>query len=220
MSSKREKNRVSISYQITTRSPHGIVIFLALSCLCFVLCSKTKTDPKNCYFSRGTGLLKRRGSAENTLIINVTQSKPKHAKLTLKALGFLLPVQHWGSVFHPMPLCKIRSRHPRELKLSGLTAYVMFYNICQFEGPTITNDVIMTSLPKTMAKFGPPRNQTKYISFKSYWWELSKNVLFIEFEPLCVKFWLFLRCPLTKYGYVTCPRRKFRKFFILSKFYI
>ena len=29
--------------------------------------------------------------------------------LTLKALGFLLSVQHWGgSVFHP--LCKIRSR--------------------------------------------------------------------------------------------------------------
>ena len=28
-----------------------------------------------------------------------------------------------GGVFHP--LCKIRSRHPRELKLSGLIAYIM-----------------------------------------------------------------------------------------------
>ena len=45
-------------------------------------------------------------------------------------------------VFHP--LCKIRSRHPRELKLTGLIAYIMFYNICKFESLTLTNDVIMT----------------------------------------------------------------------------
>ena len=85
--------------------------------------------------------------------------------LTLKALGFFLPVQHWG-VFEPF--CKIRSRHPREFKLTELTAYVMFYKICKFESSTITNDVIMTSLRKTMATFGPPRNQTNYISFERY----------------------------------------------------
>ena len=45
---------------------------------------------------------------------------------------------------------------------------------------------------KTMSKFGPPRNQTKYKSFERYWWELSRNVLFIEFEPLCQKLWAFL----------------------------
>ena len=37
----------------------------------------------------------------------------------------------------------------------------------------------MTSLPKTMAKFGLPRNYTIP--------ELSKYVLFIDFEPLCQK---------------------------------
>ena len=41
--------------------------------------------------------------------------------------------------------------------------------------------------------------------------ELSKNLLFIIFEPLCqtfwashyVKFWPFSRCPFAKYGHVT-----------------
>ena len=46
------------------------------------------------------------------------------------------------------PLCRIRYRHPKELKLTGLIAYIMFYKICKFERSTITNDVIMTSLPK------------------------------------------------------------------------
>ena len=55
---------------------------------------------------------------------------------------------------------KIRSRHPRELKLAGSIAYVLFCKICKFE--------IMTSLPKTMANFEPPRNQTNYISFERY----------------------------------------------------
>ena len=89
-------------------------------------------------------------------------------RLTLKALGLFLPVQHWGGggVFHPF--WKIRSRHPRKLKLAGLIAYIMFYKICKFESSTITNNVIMTSFPTTMAKFGPPRNQTNYISFERY----------------------------------------------------
>ena len=30
----------------------------------------------------------------------------------------------------------------------------MFYKICEFENLTVINDVIMTSLPKTMGKFG------------------------------------------------------------------
>ena len=51
-----------------------------------------------------------------------------------------------GDVFHP--LCKTRFRHPRELKLTVLIASVMFYKICKFECSAITNDVIMTSLPK------------------------------------------------------------------------
>ena len=94
----------------------------------------------------------------------------KRDLITLKALGLFLPVQHCegegGVVFHP--LCKIRFRQPRELKLAGLIAYIMFYKICKFESSTITNDLIMSSLPKAMAKSGPPRNQTNYISFEKY----------------------------------------------------
>ena len=52
------------------------------------------------------------------------------------------------------PLCKIRSRHPRKLKFTGLIAYVMFYKIREFESLKVINDVIMTSLPKTMGKCG------------------------------------------------------------------
>ena len=50
----------------------------------------------------------------------------------------------------------------------------------------------MTSIPKTSPKFGPPRNQLNYISFERYWREVSKNVVFLECEPLCQKLWAFL----------------------------
>ena len=72
--------------------------------------------------------------------------------LTLEVLGFFLPVQHWG--MFSTPPCKIRSRHPRKLKFTGIIAYVMSYKIYKFEILTIINDVIMTSLPKTMGKCG------------------------------------------------------------------
>ena len=85
--------------------------------------------------------------------------------LTLKALGFFLLVQHFGGGVFSTLLCKVRSRHSRELKLTGLIDCIMFYKICKFESSTLTNDVIMTPLPKTMAKFEPPRKQTNYISF-------------------------------------------------------
>ena len=63
----------------------------------------------------------------------------------------------------------------------------------------------MTSLPKTMAKFGPPRNQMKYISFE--------RCFLLNLSPCVksyVKFWLFSRCPLTKYHLTQYA--KFRKF--------
>ena len=76
------------------------------------------------------------------------------------------------------------------------------------------------SLPKTMGKCGPPQNQTNYMSLKRYWWELFKNVLFIEFELLCqklwaffVKFWHFLQYSLTKYGHLTWPKKKISNIF-------
>ena len=91
----------------------------------------------------------------------------------------------------------------------------MFYKICKYESSAITNDVIITSLPKTVAKFGPPRKQTNYMSIVRHWRELSKNVLFIESESLCQKLWVFLsnfgfflQCPLTKYGHVTWPKKR------------
>ena len=115
------------------------------------------------------------------------------------------------------PPCKIRSRHPRELKLTRLIAYVMFYKICKFESSVITNDVIRTSFPKTMAKFGPPRNQTNHISFvdESYpkmYFLLSLNHCVKSYGHFC-QILAFLRCPLTKYGHATWPTKQISKIF-------
>ena len=43
----------------------------------------------------------------------------------------------------------------------------------QIENHLTRNDVIMTSLPKTMEKCGPPRNQTNYVSFERYLYDES-----------------------------------------------
>ena len=74
------------------------------------------------------------------------------ALLNPKSTGLFPPGAALGGVFHP-PF-KIRSRHLRKLKFTGLIAYVMFYKICKFESLIMINDVIMTSLPKTMGKCG------------------------------------------------------------------
>ena len=78
---------------------------------------------------------------------------------------------------------KTCQRQPTALKLSRLIVYSKFHKICQFENHVTRNDFIMMSLPKTIekGKCGPPWNQTKYISFETIWWKLSKNVTFIEF---------------------------------------
>ena len=82
----------------------------------------------------------------------------------------------------------------------------MFCKICKFKSSTRTNDVIMTLLPKTMAKFGPPRNKTNsilflrsnkiqnkfYIVLNSIDESYPKMYIFIEFEQLCQKLWAFL----------------------------
>ena len=104
----------------------------------------------------------------------------------------------WNDVMITSSLCSSESvyktcqQQPTELKLSKLIAHWKFHKICKFENHVTRNDVIITSLPKTMEKCGPPRNQTNYISIERYWWELSKNVLFIEFEWLCQKLWAFM----------------------------
>ena len=72
-----------------------------------------------------------------------------------------------------------------------------------------------------MGKCRPPWNQTNYTSIERYWWKLSKNVLFIEFEPLSYqKLWaffsnvgIFLWCLLTKYGHIMWPKKQISKIF-------
>ena len=67
---------------------HGIVIYLSIKLSLFCSLFKIKTDPKNCFFSRGSGLFKRRRSAENTLISNVIvkflQDEKKYRKRRAK----------------------------------------------------------------------------------------------------------------------------------------
>ena len=66
-----------------------LLFVLALSRHCFILCSKTKTGPKNCFVSKGTRLFKRRESEENALISNVTQRKPRYSEF--KSQSFFSP---------------------------------------------------------------------------------------------------------------------------------
>ena len=87
------------------------------------------------------------------------------------------------------------------------------------------NDVIT----KNNAKFGPSWNQTKYISFEGidegypkyvffYWiWTTVSKVM-----DIFVKFWLFSRFPVTKYGHVTWPKMQISKilYFILILYLI
>ena len=47
-------------------------------------------------------------------------------QLTLQALGFFLLAQHWGGGVFSTSLCKVRSRHSRKLKFTGMIVYVMF----------------------------------------------------------------------------------------------
>ena len=145
-----------------------------------------------------------------------------------KIWDFQIPTT-WNDVMMTSSLCfsesvyKTCQRQPTEFKLGKLIRHLKFQKICKFENHVSRDDVIMTSLPKTMEKCGPPRNQTNYISFKRYWWELSKNALFIEFESLCQKVWAFMsnfgifydgRSPNMAMSHD--PRSKFWKNFIFS----
>ena len=47
-----------------------------------------------------------------------------------------------------------------------LVAIGKFHKICKFENYVATNDVTMTSLPKTMENCGRPRNQSNFTSFE------------------------------------------------------
>ena len=63
---------------------------------------------------------------------------------------------------------KTCQQQPTELKFGKPIAHPNFHEMCKFENHVTRNDDIMTSLPKTMEKCGPPRNQTNHISFERY----------------------------------------------------
>ena len=74
----------SISDLIKEIYLHEVVIYLSikLSLFCSLFKDQDKSE-RNCFFSGGEGcffFFKKRGSAENALISNVMQRKPRHAK--------------------------------------------------------------------------------------------------------------------------------------------
>ena len=83
---------------------------------------------------------------------------------------------------------KTCQRQLTELKLGKLIVHSKFHKICKYDKKWRHNDIIT----KNNGNCGAPRNQTNYKSFERYWWELSENVHFIEFEPLCQKLWTFM----------------------------
>ena len=113
--------------------------------------------------------------------------------LTAKVVVFVLeptfPILFGGGVFPP-PL-QIRSRHPRESKLTRLIAYIMFYKICKFESSTIKNDLMMTSFTKNNGKIRTSAKPNKLYIIRKLLMRAIENVLFIEFEPLCQTLWAF-----------------------------
>ena len=68
-----------------------------------------------------------------------------------------------SSLCFPESVYETCQRQSTELKLGKLIVHAKFHKICKFENHVTRNEVIMTSLPKTMGKCGPPRNQTNYI---------------------------------------------------------
>ena len=81
------------------------------------------------------------------------------------------------------------------LKLCTVIVLLKAYQKTKEIFKNMTYDVTMTSLVKTMAKFGPPRNQTNYTSFvrvMTFSFLITfRNVIFIEIESLNQKLWPF-----------------------------
>ena len=77
--------------------------------------------------------------------------------------------------------------------------------MCKFESHVTRNDVITKNNGKQFENTdlrGTKQNIYRWKGFN----ELFKNVIFIEFEPLCQKLWVFmsnLPKPLTQYSHVT-----------------
>ena len=102
----------------------------------------------------------------------------------LKSTGLFSPGTALGGGLFSTPLCKIRSRHPRKLELTGLIAYIMFDKICKFESSTITNDVIMTSLQKQWQNFVSYTNPHKIRSRQPKDLKLGGVIVYTEFHKI------------------------------------
>ena len=102
-------------------------------------------------------------------------------------------------------------RQPTELKLCKLIVYPKFHKIYKSENHVTRNDVILTSLPKTMEQWeNVDLLETKQIIYHSKGIDESCPKMYFllnlstmsKVVGIFVKFWHFLRCPLTKYGHV------------------
>ena len=125
-------------------------------------------------------------------------------------------------------VCKTCQRQSTELKLSKLIVHSKVHKICKFENHVTRNDVIMTSLPKTMenADF----HETKQViyhskgideSYPKMYFLLNLSNYVKRYRHLC-HILAFFGCPLSTMAMSRDPRSKFRKkfFFLNSAFNI
>ena len=86
--------------------------------------------------------------------------------LTLFRPGFFyrFKVQGGGVFRDPLMISGTIKANP--MKLCTVIVLLKVYQNTKKMFKNMTYDVTMTSLLKTMAKFGPPRNQANYISFE------------------------------------------------------
>ena len=100
---------------------------------------------------------------------------------------------------------KTFQRQPTELKLSKLIVQSMFHKICKFKNHVTRDDVIITSLPKTIEKQwrnADLSKPNKLCIIQKVLMRAIQKCNFIEFERLCQKLWAFL----SKFGiFFTMP---------------
>ena len=129
---------------------------------------------------------------ERAYFLTVSEEKPV-VKLTLTAFANYSPSNFWSPTWNnPDLVPKIRTQirllvnvgltlfrpgffyrlkvsgtiKASPMKLCTIIVLLKAYQNTKRNYQNMTYDVTMTSLLKTMAKFGPPRNQTNYISLE------------------------------------------------------
>ena len=121
---------------------------------------------------------------------------------------------------------KTCQKQPTELKLGKLIVHSNFHKICKFENHATRNDVIMTSLPKTMEKTGnADLRETKQIIYhsKGIGESYPKTYLLLNLSHYVKSYGEF--CQILAFFYDARslnmvmsrdPRYKFRKIFTFS----